>query len=1633
MDYCEIILGSVQTLVDAAISKIEVDQTIVATIIDDSDSKNGHYKVKSKEAVVYDAYTEDKALSKNTQVYLLIPKDKNMRNAILGRYIVEEAEAEKYVSYREKLVPTGKNLYTGGGASLIANSNTEYVELTNFNLAELKGSAIHDTIYLKGDFRSLLVQDTVSQGNYGLLLVLKNANKYIEMKLDSSDMFGNPYAFSGYFTQEKILKYSSEEDFTAAQLYFYQDKNFKTIDNDTGIETELTVSDTANLFVQNIEIIIGYNTEEIDNHTVKIFTYDDKLYSATATQKKISLIWYNKTEDNEYLGFSDGIFDTFDKAKGAPTITDGEEAKKYYWIEWHVDDRTGVPISTANGQDNLTNYTVECQSTLSSTNVYASIWLNGTEYKSNTLTFENQQVKSNSINNLGITLKIEHDTASGSRDLYSFYGENNHLIDNSQAYKKRKVKLSWTAQDNAIVEKTFWADAVIKWYLPKHNTMLKPINPKESLSSDSETEYMFQTRLGTLGMQDNLNGFEYYIKDYYYRNFTNNTIRCVIELPNNTGKAEASLTLAFSSTGNSGTSYTLAVVPEGREFGFTNTSGTSTWWFKASLTNAEGQSVNGDFNWKRQIEQANENTQSGPSVQYTFNINDYNVLEVSSEQEWAGQPVILTTLFPVTYSENGKYYAQAPTHIIYDSFGKLSSIDFPPLKLFKTVDNTEVAGVVWEIGYRDSKNEIQTFNDNDVDKSWLPQIQNNTIQPALMYGDTGYYSILNAKVNINNTATVVWSQPLIVQQYKYGSSLLNNWDGSLKIDSEGNTIMAAMMGAGKKDEDNTFSGVVMGELAKVEKVEDEKRITNSATGLIGYYCGKQAFGFKDDGTAFIGQSGQGRIEFDGTSGVIQSQGWTISKDEHNNYIYTYANGDDNEGKGSIWNLANGDFILQKDNEHLKFTDNGLDIKVNNLSITSGIGENLLLNTNPIDPEEQAPWAISNAGFIYPEIGESSEGKIKDLNTSWKKYVAVEADDLEEWNDDNGNYFITDNVLCYELPYTNPTDSTTWFGLTIESAGLGTTFTVTVDIAYSSNDEIPESQIEYYIRWDDDEESWGQQNVSNQIQIDGQWNTVSHTFTRPVTPNALRILVGVKDENSQGGTLYVRNFSVSSNLIEVDEAKGTLFKFVTTSPSQYLYQSISNLPKGSYTLSCEAMAFNEDKKISLGAWNIDTQKLINEQVFVVNQDSFTKIHMTFENEQLCHVAVGFGGHSSGSSFKVRHPKLESGIYATQWIAAQSDTTSYIQGVEYLNQDKVFEKLTNNGTVEGIWLENGQLYINATYIATGVLSSTAGDTRIDLDTGKIEAKQLTLDAGDWEDGRLFLSNSATAINEPSASNGNDEFFQNSYFALGTNNNYLAFSQKGFRLQLYNQAADSGISFNSDDTAGLVITSNNLSIRNTAGYNLSSGAEAILIWHEKTELASFNKNSITLQNSGASLSNVQSSKSLSGVYLYPHWGGASNIFLYKNSTDNERFENRVALTLNGLTPGQKGYLAPSATKVNGRYPVYYKKTGDNTANVIRELATNDIVNDLSIGYVTGEYGNWLISNGTFTINYTEEGATTQGSSLQLSDAGYMFFAQSNEGDEHGSILIGNIPNSEYALQIGTFKVKWSGEVEMPATSTV
>ena len=78
-------------------------------------------------------------------------------------------------------------------------------------------------------------------------------------------------------------------------------------------------------------------------------------------------------------------------------------------------------------------------------------------------------------------------------------------------------------------------------------------------------------------------------------------------------------------------------------------------------------------------------------------------------------------------------------------------------------------------------------------------------------------------------------------------------------------------------------------------------------------------------------------------------------------------------------------------------------------------------------------------------------------------------------------------------------------------------------------------------------------------------------------------------------------------------------------------------------------------------------------------------------------------------------------ATKYIDEGKAGTVAQNKVNAQTQTDIFNKLTNNGALQGLYMKDGELYISASYLATGVLASKDGKTfYLDLDQGVLKGK-------------------------------------------------------------------------------------------------------------------------------------------------------------------------------------------------------------------------------------------------------------------------------------------------------------------------
>ena len=126
-NYGEIFCQAAEILAQHLIEKVSYDQTILCTIMDDSEKNSGKYRVSSGEAI-FDAYTSDISLRKNHQVYVSIPSgDWNEQKLIVAKKTTDSNEPITYKDPFDSFINITNNLITSNidSKGLVANDPQE--------------------------------------------------------------------------------------------------------------------------------------------------------------------------------------------------------------------------------------------------------------------------------------------------------------------------------------------------------------------------------------------------------------------------------------------------------------------------------------------------------------------------------------------------------------------------------------------------------------------------------------------------------------------------------------------------------------------------------------------------------------------------------------------------------------------------------------------------------------------------------------------------------------------------------------------------------------------------------------------------------------------------------------------------------------------------------------------------------------------------------------------------------------------------------------------------------------------------------------------------------------------------------------------------------------------------------------------------------------------------------------------------------------------------------------------------------------------------------------------------------------------------------------------------------------------
>lgn len=568
-------------------------------------------------------------------------------------------------------------------------------------------------------------------------------------------------------------------------------------------------------------------------------------------------------------------------------------------------------------------------------------------YESKNLIFTNEIPRESDVLDLIQGLEIECD-AAGFNGVYRLYDESNNIINSVESSRRRILQANYSSIVTG--EESLDTAEEINWYFPIDNTMIQM--PEEGIEYNSEEGDIFNPEgddflampgyylikrkgMEIAGKSEVEEGIQliqsqqiFRIKNYYTQSASNNTIYCIIKKAGRT--FQATKTLIFGTAGSNGTeaSFNLkiydaagkyevnrlvakpgeAIIVKPELYDFNNKP------VKIDNISYKWYSIEDDTVLETKFIDNNINCKI--SVLEDVSIEELEHLILEANINWRnpmkGTTAKLKTYLPIPVAVDATYKEiEGATKIVYDSNGANPKYYKEPYKLF--LDNlVEVENVEWEISV---SNEINNY------EKFYPQIMSdNSLRPSVMFYQDLEPTCIRAIKNDN----IVWSQPILIIQNRFFSTVIDGWNGDLVLDEKSGTILSAMVGAGRKNSDNSFSGVLMGEV----EFNSQRDL-----GLFGFHEGIQSFGFKVDGTAFIGKPEHGRIEFDGNKGIIESSNFSdtgktgMSIDLDDAFIKAY-------GSGGSFILSPTEYLLKSANGNVLF-----DLSDGIFNMSSGTGKN----------------------------------------------------------------------------------------------------------------------------------------------------------------------------------------------------------------------------------------------------------------------------------------------------------------------------------------------------------------------------------------------------------------------------------------------------------------------------------------------------------------------------------------------------------------------------------------------------------------------------------------------------------------------------------------------------------------------
>lgn len=940
IDYGEILCTAVDEIITARMSGLAYDITKLCTIVDDTNSYQGKYVVSDGTAR-YEAYSTDNNLKKGNSVLVTIPNgDYSMQKIIKGRVAATDTTPFRYTSPLDTMISI-KSEFTdtviGENQGLTANDSLHPVTDVIYSIGStqaLTGISGFTRLGVSANFKSLLSNFDVVSGSYGIKLVVysevidkpgsKKDAVYV-LDFNSADMIGNPYQFEDFFSQEKVFDISYINRVKRVDAYFYQGNNFIDGNGDsipsyvsTGEGFGEIITLPHNLFVDGIKVYLGYDKNDFKDETLMIYTDDSLGYHYTLegqenkpseNRKTVQLRWIHKVSENEFTLITNNDIDDQKYEVNWFRYSPGwENVDKYAGKNWEkINTNTTRPMECQFDPD-ITKQKEEIKAVGiirdgSQTNIDGKIENLEKAYVSNLLTFENEEeVPDNKTWEASSALQIRcEDDSEGN---YYIYNQNGKI--NNQGIGQGYVRYLKVYYKGAEITSDLGSLDYIKWYIPAEKSMMIYTDalgkenggePEPEKVLYKQVNYKLITRKPKDGIMNTTQGYSIG-NQWTYQN-SNNTVRCQVSIDGVI--YEAAEELRFGKSGTNGTNVTLVLElddnanaitaiedekisvslwmynEEGARTGFTGaTAKDIEWaWYKESDTKYMEFSVN----------------KSNPAQ--VFIISKTNIVPEDNYFILQATYNGLTSYLPIPIKATGTSFIEGAREVIYDHQGIPSYYnDVYNLYYLGTdgkyqkVPSANVTGPksIWTLTCDGKDKEKE-----DTVNSYFPTLKNTNYGVALSaaaFYAKGYSDKVCIKGSYNDYA---WSQPILIMQSRYDFAMLNDWDGTLTLDKDNGTILSTMLGAGRKNSDNSFSGVLIGDIKQGTDLES----ANSLTGVYGLQNGRISYSLTEDGKATFGKKNQGQIIIDGNKSTIQSANYhtdeydknnTFKKDKKGNYL-----------------------------------------------------------------------------------------------------------------------------------------------------------------------------------------------------------------------------------------------------------------------------------------------------------------------------------------------------------------------------------------------------------------------------------------------------------------------------------------------------------------------------------------------------------------------------------------------------------------------------------------------------------------------------------------------------------------------------------------------------------------------------